>query len=84
MIERLVGVVGAAIGLSVAFVWIMWRMRAIAIPAFVIGLALGLAACAPIEGAGFTNNGRPAPPACLLSRKGNVERWGDCPRGRHL
>jgi hypothetical protein len=70
----------------VALGWVFWRLRLVTVPALIVVVAFALAGCARIEGAGFTNNGRPAPPSCLISKSVingvKIERWGDCPKGR--
>jgi hypothetical protein len=83
MMERFAEFVGAAIGLTVAFVWVFWRMRALTVPAFVIGLALGLSSCnsvrklATSQDAGFSQGGGHHRPARVVKRAGNVEVWSD-------
>jgi hypothetical protein len=61
----------------------MWRaiftsITTMVILMFILVAVTYLSGCSRIEGAGFTNGGVERPPACIKSRKGNVEVWGNC------
>jgi hypothetical protein len=53
------------------------RLVPLCVLALVLLQTMLLYGCA-IEGAGFRNSGAYQAPACVKSRRGNVETWGNC------